>query len=85
MKIRNKKTGKTFEVMEGTLYPTQFYEKVTDERIKIGEPKIEFEIEQTQAEAEAELKKKEKKVEKPAKKSRKKKNNQKGKKNYKTE
>ena len=85
MKIRNKKTGKTYEVMEGTLFPTQFYEKVSDDEIKIGEPKVEFEIEQTQAEAEAELKEKEKKAEKPAKKTRKKKINQKGKKNDKTE
>ena len=78
MKIRNKKTGKVFEVMEGTRYPS-FFEEVKDEEIIVGEPKIEYIIEKTQAEQE-----KEEKVEKPAKKAKKvtkKKTAKKGKKN----
>lgn len=45
MKIRNKLTGQVHEVMEGTLFPS-FFERVTDDEIKVGEPKVEFEIEQ---------------------------------------
>lgn len=50
MKIRNKQTGQIFEVMKGTLYPSS-YEEVKDvqadiERIKVGEPKVEYEIEE---------------------------------------
>ena len=50
MKIRNKLTGQIFEVVAGTLYPT-FFEEVTDDEIKVGEPKIEFEIEEIEEEA----------------------------------
>lgn len=46
MKIRNKHTGQVFEVVAGTLYPS-FFEEVTDDDIKIGEPKVEYEIEET--------------------------------------
>ena len=49
MKIRNKNTGQIFEVVAGTLYPS-FFEEVTDEEIKVGEPKIEFEIEKPKEE-----------------------------------
>ena len=54
MKIRNKQTGQIFEVVAGTLYPN-FFEEVTDEEssidaIKVGEPKVEFEIETPKAE-----------------------------------
>lgn len=48
MKIRNKKTGQIFEVMAGTLYP-DFFEEVIDD-IKVGEPKIEVEIEEVKEE-----------------------------------
>ena len=44
MKIRNKETGQIFEVVAGTLYPS-FFEEVTDDEIKVGDPKVEFEIE----------------------------------------
>ena len=50
MIIRNKETGKTFEIMEGALYPESSYEQVKDDNIKVGEPKVEFEIETTPAE-----------------------------------
>lgn len=49
MKIRNKLTGQIFEVMKGTLYPS-FFEEVKDEEIKVGEPKVEFEIEKPKEE-----------------------------------
>lgn len=49
MKIRNKNTGQIFEVVAGTLYPS-FFEEVTDDEIKVGEPKIEFEIEEVKEE-----------------------------------
>lgn len=49
MKIRNKNTGQIFEVVAGTLYPS-FFEEVTDDEIKVGEPKIEFEIEEAKEE-----------------------------------
>lgn len=45
MKIRNKQTGKIFEVLPNTLYAKNIFEEVTDEDIKVGEPKVEFEIE----------------------------------------
>lgn len=45
MKIRNKTTGQVFEVLAGTLYAKNIFEEVTDDEIKVGEPKIEFEIE----------------------------------------
>lgn len=63
MKIRNKLTGQIFEVMKGTLYP-DFFEEVKDEEIKVGEPKVEFEIE--------EVKEEPKPAKKPAKKAAKK-------------
>lgn len=46
MKIRNKLTGQTFEVLAGTLYAKNIFEEVTDDEIKVGEPKVEFEIEE---------------------------------------
>lgn len=69
MKIRNKKTGQIFEVMAGTLYPDFFEEVVED--IKIGEPKIEVEIEEMKEEPKK-SEKKPKKTTKKAKKSTKK-------------
>ncbi len=42
--VRNKLTGQVFEVVPGTLLPDFFEEVVKD--IKIGEPKIEYEIEE---------------------------------------
>ena len=46
MKIRNKQTGQTFEVLAGTLYAKNIFEEVTDDEIKVGEPTVEFEIEE---------------------------------------
>ena len=66
MKIRNKKTGQIFEVVKGTLYPS-FFEEVKDEEIKVGEPKVEYVIE----EPEEEPKEEKPKVTKKAKKSKK--------------
>ena len=60
MKIRNKLTGQTFEVLAGTLYAKNIFEEVTDDEIKVGEPKVEFEIEKVKDEP--------KEVKKPAKK-----------------
>ena len=60
MKIRNKQTGQTFEVLAGTLYAKNIFEEVTDDEIKVGEPKVEFEIE--------EIKDEPKEVKKPTKK-----------------
>lgn len=69
MKIRNKRTGQIFEVVAGTLYPS-FFEEVKDDEIKIGEPKIEFEIEEPKKEvAEKPRKKTTKKTKKGAKKN----------------
>ncbi|MEE0887648.1 MAG: hypothetical protein U0L97_00355 [Candidatus Saccharimonadaceae bacterium] len=56
MKIRNKQTGQIFEVLAGTLYAKNIFEEVTDEEIKVGEPKIEFEIEEVKDEPEEETK-----------------------------
>lgn len=56
MKIRNKQTGQTFEVLAGTLYAKNIFEEVTDEEIKVGEPKIEFEIEEVKDEPKEEKK-----------------------------
>ena len=50
MKIRNKQTGQTFEVLAGTLYAKNIFEEVTDDEIKVGEPKVEFEIEEVKEE-----------------------------------
>lgn len=55
MKIRNKLTGQTFEVVAGTLYP-DFFEEVTDNEIKVGEPKIEYVVEEIKEEIEVEEK-----------------------------
>lgn len=81
MKIRNKLTGQIFEVVAGTLYPS-FFEEVTDDDIKIGEPKVEFEIEETKEEDSAvkedlitEKPQPKKKTKKPAKKGAKKNGN----------
>lgn len=69
MKIRNKRTGQIFEVVAGTLYPS-FFEEVKDDEIKIGEPKIEFEIEEPKKEvAKKPRKKTTKKTKKGAKKN----------------
>lgn len=69
MKIRNKNTGQIFEVVAGTLYPS-FFEEVKDDDIKIGEPKIEFEIEEPKKEAPKKTRKKTtKKTKKGAKKN----------------
>lgn len=46
MKIRNKQTGRIHEVMEGTLYSKEIFEEVKDEDIIVGEPKVEYEIEE---------------------------------------
>lgn len=56
MKIRNKQTGQTFEVIAGTLYAKNIFEEVTDDEIKVGEPKVEFEIEEVKEEPEKEKK-----------------------------
>lgn len=69
MKIRNKNTGQIFEVVAGTLYPS-FFEEVKDDDIKIGEPKIEFEIEEPKKETPKKTRKKTtKKTKKGAKKN----------------
>lgn len=65
MKIRNKQNGKIFEIADGALYPKGAYtiveEKNDDDKIKVGEPKVETEIietlEETEGEAEAETEK----------------------------
>lgn len=46
MKIRNKLTKQVFEVLPGTLYAKNIFEEVTDDDIKVGEPKVEFVIEE---------------------------------------
>lgn len=56
MKIRNKQTGQTFEVIAGTLYAKNIFEEVTDDEIKVGEPKVEFEIEEVKDEPKEEKK-----------------------------
>ena len=68
MKIRNKKTGQIHEVLAGTLYPKNIFEEVTDEEIKVGEPKVEYEMEEAK-EAEPVPAKKAKKTKKGAKKN----------------
>lgn len=50
MKIRNKQTGQTFEVLAGTLYAKSIFEEVTDDEIKVGEPTVKFEIEEVKDE-----------------------------------
>ena len=56
MKIRNKQTGQTFEVLAGTLYAKNIFEEVTDDEIKVGAPKVEFEIEEVKDEPKEEKK-----------------------------
>lgn len=62
MKIRNKETGQVFEVMKGSIYPSFFEEvkealpkgvedveaqtRADMDRIRVGETKVEFEIEE---------------------------------------
>lgn len=65
--VRNKLTGQIFEVVPGTLLP-DFFEEVHKD-IRVGEPKIEFEIEKAEPEAKAE--EKPEPVKKPAKKTKK--------------
>lgn len=75
MKIRNKKTGQIFEVIAGSLYAKNIFEEVTDDEIKVGEPKVEYEIETVNPEPieiEEEPKKSSKKAKKTTKKSSKK-------------
>lgn len=47
--VRNKLTGQIFEVVPGTLLP-DFFEEVHKD-IRVGEPKIEYEIEKVEPEA----------------------------------
>ena len=68
MKIRNKTTGQIFEVLPGTLYAANIFEEVKDDEIKIGEPKVEFEIEEIKEEPKKPAKKT-KKTKKGAKKN----------------
>ena len=76
MKIRNKTTGEIFEVLPGTLYAENIFEEVKDDEIKIGEPKVEFEIEQPKEEPkEVKPKKTRKKTTKKTKKGAKKNDN----------
>jgi len=56
MKIRNKQTGQIFEVLAGTLYAKNIFEEVTDDEIKVGEPTVEFEIEEVEDEPKEEKK-----------------------------
>lgn len=56
MKIRNKQTGQVFEVLAGTLYAKNIFEEVTDDEIKVGEPTVEFEIEEVKDEPKEEKK-----------------------------
>ena len=46
--VRNKNTGQIFEVVPGSLLPDFFEEVIPD--IKVGEPKVEFEIEEVKEE-----------------------------------
>ena len=72
MKIRNKITKQVFEVLPGTLYAKNIFEEVKDDEIKVGEPKVEFEIEEIKEEKPApkpKAKKSTKKTKKGAKKN----------------
>lgn len=53
--VRNKNTGQIFEVVPGSLLP-DFFEEVTDDEIKVGEPTVEFEIEEVKDEPKEEKK-----------------------------
>lgn len=70
-KVRNKLTGQVFEVIPGSLMP-EFFEDVVED-IKVGEPKIEVEIEEIKDEPKKaeEKPKKAKKARKSTKKSKK--------------
>ena len=68
MKIRNKLTGQIHEVLAGTLYAENIFEEVADDEIKVGEPKVEFEIEEA-PEPEVKPKKATKKAKKGVKKN----------------
>ena len=46
----------TFEVLAGTLYAKNIFEEVTDDEIKVGEPTVEFEIEEVKDEPKEEKK-----------------------------
>lgn len=61
--VRNKMTGQIFEVVPGTLLP-DFFEEVQKD-IKVGEPKVEYEVEPLETEVKIE---EEPKPAKPAKK-----------------
>lgn len=50
-KIRNKETGKIYEIADGAIYPEWAYEVVKDDDIKVGEPKVEVEFEETEESA----------------------------------
>ena len=67
--VRNKLTGQIFEVVPGTLLP-DFFEEVKKD-IRVGEPKIEYEIEKPEPEPEPAKKpaKKTKRTKKGAKKN----------------
>lgn len=69
MKIRNKQTGQIFEVLPGTLYAKNIFEEVKDDDIKVGEPKVEFEIEEEKEEKPKKVTKKVTKKKKGAKKN----------------
>ena len=58
MRIRNRNTGQIFEVVAGTLYAKNIFEEVTDDEIKIGEPKVEFILEEAKEETVVEKPKK---------------------------
>lgn len=50
MKIRNKQTGQVFEILDGALYAKNIFEEITDDDIKVGEPTVEYEIEEPKPE-----------------------------------
>ncbi len=68
MKIRNKFTGQVHEVLENSLYAKNIFEEVKDDDIKVGEPKVEYEIEKPKPQK-AEKKKTVKKAKKGVKKN----------------
>lgn len=69
MKIRNKLTGQIHEVLPGTLYAKNIFEEVKDEEIKVGEPKVEFEIEEIKEEEPKKIAKKTRRIKKGGKKN----------------
>lgn len=73
-KVRNTKTGQVFDVIPGSLLP-DFFEEVRDDDIKVGDPKVEYEVEIVNPDPikiEEEPKKSSKKAKKTTKKSSKK-------------